>query len=168
MGCGEYAYRAHHLPVITDPSKMITHKVGEWSVIPFGVRHDSEGTLGFCVRLGSDQIVYLTDTQFSDYVFPGTTIWALEANWGEDELRANSRSGQIHGARVNRVATNHMSIERVERLLRANDLTKCQEVHLLHLSDENSNAADFKRRIQKITGTPVYIAAKFAQQEVPY
>ena len=42
--------------------------------------------------------------------------------------------------------------------LRANDLSRVKEIHLLHLSDENSNAERFKREIQEISGKPVYVA----------
>jgi hypothetical protein len=33
-----------------------------------------------------------------------------------------------------------------------------QEIHLLHLSDANSNEKEFKEKIQKLTGVPVYVA----------
>lgn len=148
-------HRAHTLP-----SCMGEFTVGDWTVIAFPVRHDADGTLGFAVRHSGEQLVYLTDTAFSDYQFPNTKYWAIEANWGEGELRANSRSGRIHGSRVQRVASNHMSIERVERLLSANDLSQCEAIYLLHLSDENSDAASFKDRIQRLTGIPTYIADK--------
>jgi|AntDeeMinimDraft_5_1070356.scaffolds.fasta_scaffold16527_4 phosphoribosyl 1,2-cyclic phosphodiesterase len=42
--------------------------------------------------------------------------------------------------------------------LRANDLSRVKEIHLLHLSDRNSNAERFKREIQEISGKPVYVA----------
>ena len=50
-----------------------------------------------------------------------------------------------------------MSIDTVEEFLEANDLSKLQQVYLLHLSDNNSNANKFKDRIQKKTGAEVYV-----------
>ena len=34
------------------------------------------------------------------------------------------------------------------------------EIHLLHLSDENSNEAEFKLAVERATGIPVKVAAK--------
>jgi hypothetical protein len=42
--------------------------------------------------------------------------------------------------------------------MQANDLSKVQEIWLLHLSDGNSDADRFKREIQELTGKPVYVA----------
>ena len=42
--------------------------------------------------------------------------------------------------------------------LRANDLSRVKEIHLLHLSDRNSSANCFKKEIQSLTGKPVYVA----------
>jgi hypothetical protein len=42
--------------------------------------------------------------------------------------------------------------------LKANDLSKVQEIWLLHLSEQNSCEKRFKEEVQKITGKPTYIA----------
>jgi phosphoribosyl 1,2-cyclic phosphodiesterase len=143
-------------------------KVGPWSVKGFDVVHDAEDTLGFLVSGYDDKVLYLTDTAYSKYKFEGVTVMAIEANWGEEHMRASSASGRIHGERFRRTASNHMSIERLERLLDANDLSSLREVHLLHLSDANSDAEEFKRRVMRKTGVPVYVAAKDATKEVPF
>ena len=54
----------------------------------------------------------------------------------------------------------HMSLENCKELLRANDLSKVKEIHLLHLSDENSVEDQFKKEIAALTGLPVYVAQK--------
>jgi hypothetical protein len=51
-----------------------------------------------------------------------------------------------------------MSLETCKGFLRANDLSRVQEIWLLHLSDANSDAARFKREIQELTGKVVYVA----------
>ena len=48
----------------------------------------------------------------------------------------------------------------VKEFLRANDLSKVEEIHLLHLSDGNSDEARFKREIQELTGRVVMVAGK--------
>jgi DNA-binding transcriptional MerR regulator len=51
----------------------------------------------------------------------------------------------------------HFSLENVKEFLRANDLSKVQEIWLLHLSDNNSDEERFKREIMELTGKVVYV-----------
>ena len=50
-----------------------------------------------------------------------------------------------------------MSIETVVKTLESFDLSRLQQVYLLHLSNDNSQAADFKRRVQALPGKEVYL-----------
>lgn len=152
-------HRAH---VIKD---LEVYDVAGWQVKPFEVVHDAEETMGFLIRGGEDLLLYLTDTAYSPKGFDGMTILAVEANWGEDQLRENLRNGSIDKARFGRTASSHMSIERLKRMLKANDLSKVREIHLLHLSDANSDEREFKEDIQKLTGIPTFIAAKRQEAE---
>ena len=61
-------------------------------------------------------------------------------------------------SRLAGVLRSHFSLENVKEFLQANDLSKVQEIWLLHLSDGNSDAERFKREIQELTGKVVYIA----------
>ena len=51
----------------------------------------------------------------------------------------------------------HMSIDHLEDFLRACDLSKLRKIWLCHLSDGNSNATEFRRRIQRLTGVEVEV-----------
>jgi phosphoribosyl 1,2-cyclic phosphodiesterase len=82
----------------------------------------------------------------------------IECNYSLDILRANVESGIVPVELKNRLLKTHMSLQTVKDFLRANDLSKVREVHLLHLSNDNSNAGRFKREIQQLTGKPVLIA----------
>lgn len=50
-----------------------------------------------------------------------------------------------------------MSIETVNKNAGIVCLSRLQQVYLLHLSNDNSQAADFKRRVQALTGKEVYL-----------
>jgi hypothetical protein len=52
-----------------------------------------------------------------------------------------------------------MSLERVISMMKANDLSRCRAIWLLHLSDANSNEELMRRKVQETVGVPVYIAA---------
>ena len=135
--------------------------IGDWRVMPFEVVHDQPGTLGFIVAgPNGGKLLYLTDSAYSPYRFAGLTHIAIEANWSSELLRESHRSGSVHSDRYKRTVRTHMSIGRVIEMLQANDLSQVEEIWLLHLSDENSDEAEFKKLVQQATGKPVYVAAK--------
>jgi phosphoribosyl 1,2-cyclic phosphodiesterase len=133
--------------------------VGDWHVKPFEVMHDQAGTLGFMVLGPSGKrLVYLTDTLYSPYRFEGVSILAVECNHSTELMQSNVASGKIDRERFRRTARTHMSLERLLEMLKANNLESVEEIHLLHLSNANSDEADFKRRVQEVTGRAVYVA----------
>ncbi|HEY3314314.1 MAG TPA: MBL fold metallo-hydrolase [Bacillota bacterium] len=135
--------------------------IGGWTVLPFGVIHDADEPLGFLiVAPGGDRLVYAVDTAYVPYRFERLSVIAIEANFSLDTIRRNVASGEIALSHKNRVIQNHMSIERALDMLRANDLSQVREIHLLHLSDGNSDAEAFRRQVQELTGKPVYVAAR--------
>lgn len=133
-------------------------QVAGWQVLPFDVRHDAREPLGFLIARGTERVLYLTDSGFSPYRFAGLTRVLLEANFSTEILRANVKNGSIPRAHMHRVLANHMSIERAIDLLKANDLSRVESIHLLHLSDANSSADEFQQLVARATGKPVYIA----------
>lgn len=104
----------------------------------------------------------MTDTAYSEFTFKDLTHIAIECNWSEAQIRANTRTGEVSSDRFKRTVTNHMSLERAIRFLQKHDLSACREIWLLHLSDQNSNEQEFKLAVQRATGKPVFIAPKQA------
>lgn len=133
-------------------------RVAPFTVLPFGAVHDAAEPLGFVIAAGDDKLLYLTDTAYCRYRFAGLTHIAIEANWSREIIRRNVDAGEIDAAHYRRVIRTHMSIERACDLLRANDLTRVREVHLLHLSNGNSDAEAFRRAAARASGKPVYVA----------
>lgn len=155
LGCEKH----HRYHEIRDKEQF---SVGTFSVMPFEVCHD-EQTFGFVVLGPSGRkVFYLTDTAYAPNRFNDCHILAIEANWGEDEMRASSREGRVDGRRFSRTAASHMSIERLIRMLGKNDLAKVTEIHLLHLSDDNSDETRFKEEVMRATGKVVHVAPKRA------
>ncbi len=136
-------------------------KIGSWTILPFDTIHDAPGSLGFLMASQSgEKTLYLTDTAYCRYRFNGLTHIMVECNYSMDILRENIANGSVPVELKNRLLMTHFSLENVKDFLRANDLSKVQEIWLLHLSEGNSNAARFKREIQQLTGKPVYIAGE--------
>lgn len=134
-------------------------QVGNWQIMPFETVHDSPGSLGFIIaHPGGERLLYLTDTAYSKYRFDGLTHICIECNFALDIIRQGTAAGQICGRRYSRTISNHMSLERLIDMLRANDLSKVEEIWLLHLSDANSDEERFADEVRRATGKPVYVA----------
>lgn len=151
--CGLTGHRVHHVRSLEQFS------VGAWTVLPFDTVHDAPEPLGFMVIGPSGgRLLYLTDSAYCPYRFEGLTIIAVEANFSMDILRQRMERGDLPPAHYARVIRSHMSIERCIELLQANDLSRVAEIHLLHLSNGNSDAVEFKRRVERATGRPARVA----------
>jgi phosphoribosyl 1,2-cyclic phosphodiesterase len=134
-------------------------RIGSWTMLPFETQHDAAEPLGFLLaNQDGEKLLYATDTYFIRYRFNGLNVIAVECNYSMDILRANVEAGLVEPALKTRIMKSHFSLENVKKFLQANDLSKVQEIWLLHLSDGNSDADRFKREIQELTGKPVYVA----------
>jgi phosphoribosyl 1,2-cyclic phosphodiesterase len=139
-------------------------QVGPFKVMPFEVRHDRNvsGTMGFVIDSNNGgRLLYLTDAVYFDYSgIEGITIFAIEANYDPEIVKRNIANHKLDPIVAKRVFDSHMSINTALKILSSNDLSKTEEVHLLHLSDGNSNADNFKRRVEEATGRPCFIAGE--------
>lgn len=137
---------------------------GGWKVLPFDAVHDMPGTLGYVIGSPDGfKALYLTDSAYSRYKFEGLTHIYIECNFSQELLRDNVENGRIHGERFARTQRTHMSLERLIQMLKLNDLSKVEEIHLLHLSSVNSDELGFKRAVERATGCPVYVADEFSR-----
>src|SRR5690606_6806651 len=136
-------------------------RIGTWTVLPFDTVHDAAEPVGLLLASQTGaKVLYLTDSAYCRYRFRGLTHLLVEANWSRELLDNNVREGIIDGALAARIRRNHMSLERLLDMLRANDLTRVEAIWLLHLSDQNSDEEMFARRVREVTGRPVYVAAR--------
>jgi len=134
--------------------------VGPFAVRSFPVEHDCHGAVGFLISAGNDRIVFITDSSYCKYRFNGITHLMIEANFDDDILERNMSAGLVERSRYQRLKKSHMSLQRVKDFLKEQDTSCLTEIHLMHLSDNNSDEQLFKAEIQKITGVPVYICKR--------
>ena len=148
----------HHRINLTEKDKGFM--VGPWRVGHFPLEHDAAQPEGFYIE-GPDYVtlLFIPDTAFVKSRFLGVNILAIEANNIEEILSRNIVEGNIPAVVGRRVRRSHMSLERVIAMLKANDLSRCREIHLLHLSDGNSDENEMRRRVQEATGIATYIAS---------
>lgn len=128
-----------------------------WKYIAFRVEHDVP-TVGFLVAHGPNRVLYLTDAGFVRERFAGLTHILVEANHDPKLQAAAVARGSLPKAAAERTRRAHMSIDRTIEMLLSNDLTRAREIHLLHLSDGNSDARAFRDKVEAATGVPTFIA----------
>lgn len=131
-------------------------QIETWTVLGFEAIHDVP-CLGYLLASGSERLLYLTDSAYSIYRFEGITHAMIECNFQDDILINNVMAG-LPAVVARRVRRSHMSLEQLVSLLKANDLSRLKEVHLLHLSAGNSNERQMIERIQTEIGCPVWAA----------
>ncbi|WP_438310884.1 MBL fold metallo-hydrolase [Sporosarcina sp. FA9] len=132
-------------------------RIGTFTILPFDVKHDVENH-GFLIQSDNgSKLLFATDTYYVKYKFSGLTHLMIEANYSEAILNENIERGTIHGFLAKRIKASHFSLENVLGFLKANDLSRVQEIHLLHLSNTNSDEEMFKKAVQEVTGKLVFV-----------
>ncbi len=136
-----------------------TFRLGSFLVQPFETIHDAKEPLGFLIyhqECGS--VLFATDTCYLKNRFKGLNNIMLECNYRQDILDSNMRAGRITSPQRKRIVYSHMSYNTCLETLLANDLSKVNNIVLLHLSDGNSSEKEFKEGIQRATGKRVTVA----------
>jgi len=147
---------SHHCLNPIETGSKVT--IGGFTVMPFDLKHDVR-CYGFLVKHSEmGVLLFATDTYYIPNKINGLNHILIEANYDKDILSENISSGRIHPIVRKRTIQSHMEIGTVEAMLKANDLSKVKNIVLLHLSGGNSDESGFKKRIQELTGVPVYIA----------
>lgn len=127
--------------------------IGSWTIKSFPVPHNVP-CLGFLIARGQYKCLYISDFQYSPYVFgPGLTHIFLGISYSAETLSPN-----IHPVHRKHMIEDHLSLDSAVGLLSANDLSRVQEIHIIHCSDSSSDVQMFKNQIEREFGIPVYVA----------
>lgn len=122
-------------------------RVKGWYVLPLKTKH-TPGSMAFMIDIDQTRVLFATDTGEFNYRLNDLTHIMIEANWADQTASAEYMGGTIG---------KHMSLKAVLNFLSINNLSRVQEIHLIHLSNRHANAEYFKTECQKATGKPVYI-----------
>ena len=110
--------------------------VGGFKVFAFQVVHDVP-CVGYIIEHSDmGKMLFITDTMMCEYVFEPMNHILIEANYADDILNRRIDNG----------------------ILKANDLSDCNEVVLIHISDGNADESRFVSEVSEVTGLPVYAA----------
>jgi len=141
-----------------EPNK--TYRMDNFVVKPFDLSHDNIPTVGFLVmhKPSEELLFYASDTMYIAYKPQGVKYWLVEVNYQEKYLEEAIKEGRMTRENMRRIKRSHMSLKTAVEFFKAQDLSKTEEIWVLHLSDRNSNADEVKEEIQKVTGVEVYLA----------
>lgn len=133
-------------------------EIGTLGIVPFAVFHDAADPLGFLIqsRVDGDTLAFATDTVNLAYRFPGVNILAIEANYDKNILE---RSEKLPEKVKKRIGNAHMEIRTLCAYLQSLDLSKCREIHLLHLSDSMSREYEFIHRVKEVIPYGIEVTA---------
>lgn len=135
------------------------YNVGNFKVQGFETEHDAADPFGFLIyHPECGMTLFATDTYYLAYTFAGLNNVMIECNYRLDILDANIESGKLNPALRNRTIKSHMSFDTCKETLLANDLSKVNNIVLIHLSSGNADAAAFRDGIQKATHKNVHVA----------
>lgn len=153
---------SHRLFAIESKKK---YQIGEFLVMPFDIVHvNSDGTpcaepFGFLINHEEcGNVLFITDTAYSPYTFNNLNNVIIEANYSQELIEQRLYEGKLLGFLKERIVRSHMSIETCLKMLKANDLTNVNNIVLIHLSDSNSDAKNFKSVVTLQTGKNTHIA----------
>lgn len=139
----------------------INYKIGSFTIFPFNIEHDAVQPFGFLIdHKESGRIVFITDTHYCKYCFPKLNNIIIECNYSHEILEKNIEAGRVPDIVRTRLLKNHMSLDTCKGFLKANDLSRVQNIVLCHLSDGNSNARQFKKEVKELTKKNVFVASK--------
>lgn len=135
---------------------------GDFTVKSFKVEHDASDPRGFLIqyRPTKEKLLFLTDSYYSRYKFSGLNYICIECNYIKETLDQNIADGYIPLEHKPRLLRSHMSLENLKSFLKANDLSSCSEILILHLSSRNSDQGRMIREIEEVTGITPKIADK--------
>jgi phosphoribosyl 1,2-cyclic phosphodiesterase len=137
-----------------------TFNIGNFKIMAFDVKHDATEPMGFLIEhTDCGKILFLTDTYYCKYTFPGLNNIIIEANYSKEII--DRKFGPDSGKEFlrNRILKSHFSLANCKDMLSANDLSAVNNIVLIHLSDSNSDERQFKKEVTQLTGKNVTVAS---------
>lgn len=152
----------HHRSLICSHKQQF--KLGGFKILPFNVKHDASEPVGFLINhKATGNVLFMTDTFYCPYQFDDLNNILIEANYSREIMKEKLSEMAFLQYRI---LQSHMSIETCLGFLKANDISKVNNIVLIHLSDGNSNEIAFKKQVEAATQKTVTIASNGLEMEL--
>lgn len=125
----------------------------EIKISMFDVEHDARQPTMLVVddKVSKERLLFVTDSKSIPVMVDGISHLLIEANYSDFTFDENCAYDQ-------RVRETHMSLETAIEYVELMDKSRLVEIHLIHLSNSNSDAKYFLEKMKKVSGVPVHIA----------
>ena len=122
-----------------------------FQVLAFEANHDCAEPLGFIVRCDNEFLFFATDTSHISQRFKVKfSIIAIECSYNQESLERMVAEGQVPEFLAARLLKSHMEQATTMRYLKEFcDLSRCREIHLLHMSGTNITHNMVRDRFEK-------------------
>ncbi len=151
--------RAPEVVPYNEDGSFAQFSLGGFTVVPFDTIHSTEEPTGFYIHHADiGTMMFATDTGYLPRPFAGLNNLMIEANYDADVLDSRRLAGKISERRYTHTLNGHMCIDTTIEALRANDLSRVNNIILLHLSEEHADPERFKELVHQATGKTVYVA----------
>lgn len=152
-------FEAYGIPVVKGNEEHYYNSIyfppfflGDFTVIPFDVVHDVP-CFGYVIdHPDMGRLVFVTDTEYVKFTFPGVNHIMVEANYAQDILDENMNSGEIPKGLRDRIMKSHMSFDTARKMVEANKSSTLMNVIMCHLSRRNSDHKRFMADMQETVG----------------
>ena len=128
------------------------HKISDtFEIWPFNLVHDAVEPTGFWIhdKCRNMNLLFVGETQFIPYEFYELfDIIALNVSYDKDILYKRVEEDTINLKLAKRLRECHLSTDEALNFLNDLDLSRCEEIHLLHVSADN---CDKKKLINRLT-----------------
>lgn len=136
------------------------YKFGNFKVLPFNAYHDVP-CVGYLIdHPESGKIMFLTDSCACECRFKDLSHILIECNYSHKKLTEAIRAGRTLLSQRERLLTSHLELDMCKEILATTDLSKVENIVLIHISDNNADEQLFVSEVERTTGKAVYAARK--------
>lgn len=147
--------------------KGVTVQLGDFTITPFGVPHDSTDNVGYCVECDGVTFVLMTDighlTDEMKTFIARADYLVIEADFEEEMLLKGPYSEHLKSRIMS--PNGHMSNEDCGNALADNATPRLKHVWLCHLSDENNHPDLAEKTVTQILRSRGIVAGNDANAD---
>jgi len=142
----------------------VFHPGDDFMVYPFRVKHDAADPVGFLIKADNETLLFACDTAYIEQEFKTAfNVIALECSYDKDILETRVHTGDINESLAKRLWDSHMEKQVcLDYLQKHCNLTKCREIHLLHMSGDNLNKEKTRQEFEDALMIKTVILSKDA------
>lgn len=118
--------------------------------MPFALQHDADEPLGFVIHCDGEDLLFAPDTMLIKARFGcAFSIIAIECSYDKEILKTRVETGDINEALAKRLLTSHQERQvAMDYISKFCNLSKCREIQLLHLSNDNIDKEKTRKEFQ--------------------